>query len=123
MTNRTKPTVIESIPHIAGIVFSLATAVQFLDTELTVGAIGYTFDPAHSFAVSLAALVVVFASSNTRDFDYLESWEQVLTGVTIAIMTAHQFLPTVATAVQNNNPHAGGVVFLLGLGTWTVLSR
>jgi hypothetical protein len=123
MTNNPKPTVIESIPHLAGFVFSLATAVQFLDTELTVGAIGYTFDPAHSFVVSLAALVVVFASSHTRDFGYLESWEQVLTGVTLAIMTAHQFVPTVATAIQNNNPHAGAVVFGLGLGTWTVLSR
>lgn len=123
MTQTGKPTVIESVPHLAGFVFTLATAVQFLDTEVTVGALNYTFLPAHGLLVSLAALVVVFASSQTRDFDYLESWEQVLTVVTIAIMTAHQFIPTVETAIQNNAPHAGGVVFAMGLLTWTVLSR
>jgi hypothetical protein len=123
MTNRPKPTVIESIPHLAGFVFSLATAVQFLQTEFTVGVLNMTFEPAMAFAVSLAALVVVFASSHTRDFDYLQSWEQVLTGVFIAIMAAHQFFPQVETAIANNQPHAGVLAFLMGLVTWTVLSR
>ncbi|WP_336327881.1 hypothetical protein [Halovenus sp. HT40] len=114
---------VETVPAVAGVVFSIASAVQFLDGTFTLGALGYQFSPAHSYVVSLIALIVVFASSRTKDWEYYESWEQVLVGVTILIMTAHQFIPTVARTVSNQNPLAGSVAFGLGLLSWGVLAR
>ena len=114
---------IETVPAVAGLIFSLATAVQFLDTQVIVGAVDYQFSPEHSFVVSLAALVVVFASSKTKNWEYYESWEQVLVGLTILIMTLHQFVPVVERTVSRQNPLAGSVVFVLGVAAWGVLAR
>jgi hypothetical protein len=123
MTHDNSTPLVETVPAVAGLVFSLAAAVQFLNADFSVGALDYQFAPAHAFVVSLAALIVVFASSKENNVNALESWEQVLVGVTLLIMTAHQYVPTVETAVSNNNPHAGGVVFLMGIFAWVVLSR
>jgi hypothetical protein len=114
---------IETVPAVAGLIFSLATAVQFLDTQVIVGAVDYQFSSEHSFVVSLAALVVVFASSKTKNWEYYESWEQVLVGLTILIMTLHQFVPVFERTVSRQNPLAGSVVFVLGVAAWGVLAR
>jgi len=123
MSHENNNTLIETLPAIAGLVFSLAAAVQFLDGQLYLGAYDYQFAPAHAFVVSLGSLVVVFASSKQNDWGSLASWEQVLVAVTVSIMTAHQFIPRVATVVNNQNPHAGTGIFLLGVVTWGVISR
>ena len=114
---------IETVPAVAGLIFTLAAAVQFLDTELYIGVLELEILTSHAFVVSLAALVVVFASSRTKNWEYYETWEQVFVGTTLLIMTAHQFLPTVESVVSNQNPLAGGTIFLMGLITWGVLAR
>lgn len=114
---------VETVPAVAGVVFSIASAVQFLDGTFRLGALSYQFAPEHSYVVSLIALVVVFASSRTKDWERYESWEQVLVGVTILIMTAHQFIPTVSRTVSRQNPVAGSVIFGMGLVAWGVLAR
>ena len=115
--------IVETVPAVAGVIFSIATAQQFLDGTFKLGAFDYTMAPEHSFAISLAALIVVFASSKTKNWEYYESWEQVLVGVTILTITAHQFYEPFASAISNQNPYAGTFVFALGLICWGVLQR
>lgn len=114
---------VDTVPAVAGVVFSMAAAVQFLDATIKFGAYGLELTLTHSYVISLAALVVVFASSRTKDWEYYESWEQVLVAVTIAIMTGHQFVPQIRSVVSNQNPVAGSAIFAAGLLTWGVLAR
>lgn len=123
MTRHKNGKLVETVPAIAGLIFSLAAAVQFLGADIYLGIIDYQFASAHAFVVSLAALIVVFASSKTKNWEYYESHEQVLVGVTILLMTAHEYSTTAETAVSNNDPHAGFAIFLMGLLSWGVLAR
>lgn len=122
MTNHNSA-LVDTIPALAGVIFTITSAVQFLDTSITVGVIGYSVQPAHSFVISLVALLVAFGYSETRDWDYYESWEQVLVAVTLLIMTSHQFVPVISRTVSNQNPVAGSLVFTLGVAAWGVISR
>lgn len=115
--------VVSTIPALAGFVYGLAAAVQFLDAEISIGVLDYTFAPAHALIVSLLALVVVFASSDTRNWGRYDGWEQAVVAVAIGVMLAHQYFPLVTIAIENNQPHLGIAAFLSGMFAWVVLSR
>jgi hypothetical protein len=114
---------IDSVPAIAGLVYAAAAAVQFLDAQIALGVIDWTFQPELALLVSLAALVVAFASSETRNWAHYDNAEQALIALNILIMLSHQYTQTVATAVSNNQPLAGAVAFGIGMVAWGVLSR
>lgn len=114
---------VETVPAVAGLIFTLAAAVQFLATEIYVGALDLQFAEGHAFVISLIALIVVFASSKTKNWEYYSTAEQSAVALFITVMIAHQFSPTVAQTINNQNPAAGGVIFMAGLLTWGVLAR
>lgn len=115
--------IIRTVPALAGLVYAAAAAVQFLQAEVTFGAFGYTFNPAHAMLVSLAALVIVFASSETKNWSMYDGWEQATVGVAILIMVTQQYVPLVSTSIANNQPWAGAVAFMTGMVAWGVLAR
>lgn len=114
---------IDTVPAIAGLVYAAAAAVQFLDAQIALGVLDWTFKPGMAMVVSLAALVVAFASSETRNWQCYDNYEQSLIGLTLLIMVLHQYSPTVETAIANNQPLTGFTAFGLGMISWGVLSR
>lgn len=124
MTNDNTPgAVIRTIPALAGLVFAAASAVQFLDAQIALGVVNWSFKPAMALVVSLASLLVAFASSNTRNWEHLENAEKSLVAVALLIMTTHQYVPTVELAISNNQPWAGFIAFMSGMIAWGVLAR
>jgi len=116
-------TIVETVPALAGLLFSLATLVQFLDAQVTVGALDWSLDPSLAFVMSLGALVVSFGSSHTRELDEYATWELVTVGVALLIMVIHQITTVGATAVSNNQPTAGLAAFATGVLAWGVIAR
>jgi hypothetical protein len=122
-TKHTAGPVIRTVPALAGLVFAAASAVQFLDAQIALGVLDWSFKPALALVVSLGSLLVAFASSNTRDWEHLENAEQATVAVALLIMLTHQYTPTVETAIANNQPWAGFVAFMSGMIAWGVLAR
>jgi hypothetical protein len=124
MTSHQNPTpVVDTVPALAGVVFAAAAAVQFLQAEIVIGVFDMALRPSHAIIISLAALVVAFASSDSRDWRYLDGWEQALVGFTIVFMLAHQYSPDVQAQFAQHQPITGSIVFLAGMVSWGVLAR
>ncbi|PSQ31651.1 hypothetical protein BRD16_01700 [Halobacteriales archaeon SW_6_65_46] len=80
----------------------------------------------HQFAplmVSVFALMVVFASSGTRDVRYYHPAETAFVGVTVVVMFAHAFLTQVSEFIISNNPISGAAVFVLLIATSAIVGR
>ena len=116
-------TQLNTIPAIVGIVFAVSAAVQFLQAEIMLGLIDYSFDPAHALIVSVFALVVAFASSDTKNFQHYETWEQALVGLAVVVMVSAEYTTTGADFLVENEPHAGLLAFLVSMAAWGVLAR
>lgn len=114
---------LNTIPALSGILFAIASGVQFLGASISLEIPSYTFDPAHALLVALAVLVVAFASSDTKDWRYYESWEQVTVGVAIFVMVGAEYLTVVSDFIANNDPVAGMAAFIISMLAWSVLAR
>ena len=119
----TPKSVVTTVPAIAGLLFSAAAAVQFLQAEVSLGLLNWSLEPGIALLVSLSSLVVAFASSRTRDWRLYSTSEQSIIALAILIMVSHQFSPTVALAVQNNQPFSGVLAFSMGIVSWGILAR
>lgn len=116
-------TQLNTIPAIVGIIFAVAAGVQFLDVTITIGIVSYTFDPAHAMFVGFGALVVAFASSDTKDWRFYDTWEQGLVAVAVVLMISGEYVAEVATILSNNQPVAGIIAFAISMAAWGVLAR
>lgn len=114
---------LNTIPALSGILFAVSAAIQFLGAEISLAIPSYTFDPNHALLVSLAVLVIAFASSETKDWRYYETWEQVTVGIAVVVMIGAEYTTTVAEFLTNNDPVAGMAAFLISMAAWSVLAR
>lgn len=114
---------LNTIPAVVGILFAVSAGVQFLDVSVTIGVVGYSFDPAHAMMVSLGALVVAFASSETKDWRYYDRHEQAVVGLAVVLIVGTEYVVEVSDAIANNAPVAGFVAFAVSMAAWGVLSR
>jgi len=114
---------IKTVPALAGLIYAAAAAVQFLDATIALGVLDWQFQTDHAMLVSLAALVVAFASSETKNWSNYDAWEQAIIGLAILIMVSHQFVSPVTTGIANNQPLTGAFAFMSGMVAWGVLAR
>lgn len=116
-------TQLNTIPALVGIVFAVAAGVQFLDVTLTVGLLSWTFQASHAMFIGMGALVVAFASSDTKDWKHYDTWEQAVVALAVVLMVSGEYISEVATLLSNNQPVAGIVAFALSMAAWGVLAR
>ena len=116
-------TQLNTIPAVAGIAFAVSSAVQFLDASISIGAVDWTFEPAIAMVVSLGALIVAFASSDTRDWRHYDQWEQAVVAVGAALIPATEYVVEVSDFIAQNDPVAGLGAFLLSFAAWGVLAQ
>lgn len=116
-------TQLNTIPAVSGILFAVSSGVQFLGASITLQYPAYTFPSEHAMLVSLGALLVAFASSDTKDWRYYDQWEQVLVALAVVLMIGAEYLTEISTLISNNNPTAGVLAFLITVAAWGVLAR
>jgi hypothetical protein len=73
--------------------------------------------------VSLMALVIAFASSDTKDWRYYETWEQGVVAVAVFLMVGMEYLTEVQNLVTSNDPVGPLIAFGLAMAAWGVLAR
>ena len=117
---------LNTIPALAGILFAVSAAVQFLNATVSVAPsadLAYSFAGTDALLVGIVSLLVAFASSESRDFTYLETWEQAAVAVTVAVMVGMEYTTEVADIMANNQPASGIVAFLVGMVAWGILAQ
>lgn len=115
-------TQLNTLPAVTGVLFAVASSVQFLGATVSLSTPAYTFDPAHAMLVSLLMLVVAFASSETKDWRHYDEWEQGVVGVAAITLVGTEYVPEIADLVMSSQGTQVGA-FVLSLAAWGVLSR
>jgi membrane protein insertase Oxa1/YidC/SpoIIIJ len=72
---------------------------------------------------TLAAMLIVFMSSGTRDPSYYHPVEMVWIGLSVALLGAHAFLVQVQNLVASFYPWGTVVVFVVLLVATAILAR
>lgn len=117
-------TQLNTIPALVGILFAVSSGVQFLGMTISIQhPIAYSFPSEHAMIVSLLALIVAFAASDTRSYEFYETWEQLTVVVAVAAMISSQYIAEVQTIVANNQPWTGTALFAVSVVAWAILSR
>lgn len=115
---------INTVSALLGIVFAISAAVQYLGATISIEhPMSYSYPTEHALLVSFVVLLLAFATSETRSWDYYEGWEKLVVGVTVVGMIAAEYIAEVGTIVTNNQPWAGTIMFALGVVAWGILSR
>jgi len=117
-------TQLNTIPALVGILFAVSSGVQFLGMTVAIQyPISYSFPTEHALIVSLVALVVAFAASDTRSYEFYKSWEQLTVVIAVAAMISAEYFAEVQSMVTNNQPWAGTALFIVSVVAWAILSR
>lgn len=108
------------------VAFALAAFSVFalVQVELMSPLISFVEDhPQLPLAGSLAAIVVLLVSGNTRDPQYYHPVEMAIIGFGVVLMIGISFFDKLRDPVINNNPHAGAAVALIMLVVAAVIGR
>jgi hypothetical protein len=117
---------IRTIPAMLSAVFAVASAYQFggiAQIEL-VWLSNYTLTTEHAAIVSLATYVVALLSSETKSFEYYETWEQIVIGLGFVVILG-DYLTTEVTdfLLGLGDPLGMQVAFVVTIIAWTVTVR
>ena len=121
-TMMTDYTQLKTLPALLSVVFVIAGLYQFggISEVMITWASDYTLTSQHAMLASLGAFVVAFASSETKDFNHYEQWEQVAIAAGPLLIVGHTYSDTIADLVATEG-HVGPIVaFLVTVVSWGV---
>jgi len=117
---------IRTIPAMLSAVFAVASAYQFgaiAQIEL-VWLSNYTLTTEHAAIVSLATYVVALLSSETKSFEYYETWEQIVIGIGFVVILGDYLTVEVTDLLMElGDPLGMQVAFIATIVAWTVTVR
>jgi hypothetical protein len=68
-------------------------------------------------------LAVAFASSETRDFQRYETWEQLMIGLAPVLILGAEYIDFISQAFADHDPTLGIIAFVLSVAAWGVAIR
>ena len=105
---------LRAVPALLGIVFAMASLYQFGGvSELTLEWFSYTLTDQHAMLVSLGVLVVAFMSSQTKQFENYQDWEQILILATPSLVIGYHYIGFVESLVNTAEPWGQVAAFLV----------
>lgn len=111
-------------PALLSVVFVLAGLYQFGGiSEVMLTWIDYSLTAQHATFVSLAAYAIAFASSETKQFESYEQWEQVAIAVGPLVIIGYQYVPQLADLINTSSNLGPIVAFLATVVAWGVAVR
>jgi len=115
---------LRTLPALLSVVFILAGLYQFGGiSEVNLTWIDYTLTVEHATFISLAAYAIAFASSETKQFESYEQWEQVAIALGPIIIAGYQYVPQVADLINTSSNFGPIVAFLATVVAWGVAVR
>ena len=115
-------TQLNTLPAVTGVLFAVASSVQFLGAQISLATPSYTFDPAHAMLVSVLMLVLAFASSETKDWRHYDPMEQGVVGAAAIAIVGGEYVTEINDLVMTSTATQVGA-FALSMVAWGVLSR
>jgi len=115
---------LRTLPALLSVVFILAGLYQFGGiSEVNLTWIDYTLTAEHATFISLAAYAIAFASSETKQFESYEQWEQVAIALGPIIIAGYQYVPQLADLINTSSNFGPIVAFLATVVAWGVAVR
>jgi len=115
---------LRTLPALLSVVFILAGLYQFGGiSEVMLTWIDYTLTAEHATFISLAAYAIAFASSETKQFESYEQWEQVAIALGPIIIAGYQYVPQLADLINTSSNLGPIVAFLATVVAWGVAVR
>jgi len=115
---------LRTLPALLSVVFILAGLYQFGGiSEVMLTWIDYTLTAEHATFISLAAYAIAFASSETKQFESYEQWEQVAIALGPVIIAGYQYVPQLADLINTSSNLGPIVAFLATVVAWGVAVR
>lgn len=116
---------IRSLPAMLSVAYIIASLYQFggiSTVDLTW--IDYQLTTDHSLLVSLGAYAAAFASSETKQFENYEQWEQIAIGLGPATILGYEYVQPVTDLITNiGDPLGMQLAFLATVVSWGVAVR
>jgi hypothetical protein len=115
---------LRTLPALLSVVFIIAGLYQFGGiSEVMLTWIDYTLTSEHATFISLAAYAIAFASSETKQFESYEQWEQVAIALGPIIIAGYQYVPQLADLINTSSNLGPIVAFLATVVAWGVAVR
>ncbi|WP_336337256.1 hypothetical protein [Haloarcula brevis] len=113
---------IRSLPAMLSVAFVAASLYQFGGiTTVELPWLSYTLTTQHSLLISLGAFAAAFASSETKQFEYYESWEKIAIALGPAVILGNEYLPAVNDFLTSlGDPLGMQLAFLATVVSWGV---
>jgi len=116
----------KTVPALVSTLFIMLSMYQFggIDPVTFNWGLNYTFQPSHAALGSLGAYMIAFMSIDTKDFQYYETWEQVLIAAGPVVIFGWHYIPAIETwLLKLGDPLGAQLAFLLGVVSWIVGMR
>jgi hypothetical protein len=116
---------LRTVPALLSVLFIATGLYQFGGiSQFTLNwGLAYTITAEHAAIASIAVYAIAFMSSETRSFDYYETWEMVFIGAAPLLIVGHQYVGWVNTQITNNSPTLSILAFLVTVIGWGVAVR
>jgi len=116
---------IRTIPAALGVAFVMASLYQFGGiTTVDLPWLGYTLTTEHAALISVGAFAVAFASSETRQFENYEDWEQVAIAAGPIVILGNQYVAEINDfLVGLGDPLGLQLAFVVTVISWGVTVR
>ena len=115
---------LRTLPALLSVLFIIAGLYQFGGiSEVMLTWIDYTLTAEHATFISLAAYAIAFASSETKQFESYEQWEQVAIALGPVVIASYQYVPQVAGVINTSSNLGPIVAFLATVVAWGVAVR
>jgi hypothetical protein len=115
---------LRTLPALLSVLFILSGLYQFGGiSEVMLTWIDYTLTAEHATFISLASYAIAFASSETKQFDSYEQWEQVAIALGPLIIASYQYVPQVAGVINTSSNLGPIVAFFATVVAWGVAVR
>jgi len=116
---------LRTVPALLSVLFIATGLYQFGGiSQFTLNwGLAYTITAEHAAIASIAVFAIAFMSSETRSFDYYETWEMVFIGASPLLIVGHQYVGWVNTQITNNSPTLSILAFLVTVIGWGVAVR
>ena len=115
---------LRTLPALLSVVFVLAGLYQFGGiSEVMLTWLDYSLTAQHATFVSLGAYAIAFASSETKQFESYERWEQIAIAAGPAVIVGYQYVPQIADIINTSSNLGPIVAFLATVVAWGVAVR
>ena len=114
-----------TLPALLSLAFVAASLYAFGGiSEFTLTWVDYTISTEHTVLISLGAYAAAFASSETRQFQSYDQWEQVAVALGPAVILGYEYVPQVTDFITGlGDPLGMQLAFVATIVSWAVATQ